>query len=99
PLGVPVDDEPRVAARKAAALLAELGHDVRERTPDWDDEGFPRAWETFATGTMQHLLRVLERLHGRALHPDRLEPATRAWLVDRPAVTLVDYLEARETLA
>jgi amidase len=79
--------------------LAELGHDVCEETPDWDDEGFPGAWETFATGTMQHLLRVLERLHGRALDPDRLEPATRAWLVDGPPVTLVAYLEARESLA
>jgi amidase len=99
PLGVLVDDEPRAAARKAAALLAQLGHDVCERTPDWDDEHFPGAWETFATGTMQHLLRVLERLHGRALDPDGLEPVTRAWLVDRPPVTLVDYLEARESLA
>jgi amidase len=99
PLGVPVDDEPAAAARKAAALLAELGHDVCERTPDWDDEDFPGAWETFATGTMQHLVRVLERLHGRDLDPDRLEPATRAWLVDRPPVTLVDYLDARESLA
>jgi Asp-tRNA(Asn)/Glu-tRNA(Gln) amidotransferase A subunit family amidase len=43
PLGVPVDEEPRAAARRAAVLLAELGHDVREETPDWDDESFPAA--------------------------------------------------------
>jgi amidase len=98
PLAVPVDDEPRAAATAAAALLAEHGHDVTERSPDWDDEGFPSAWSTFATGALQHIVRVLERLHGRAVDRDLLEPATRAWLVDGPPVTLIDYLEAQERL-
>src|SRR5207249_1331786 len=50
------------------------------------------------TGGMQHVVRVLERLHGRPVDPDRLEPATRAWLVDTDPVPLVDYLEAAERL-
>ena len=29
------------AAPRAADALADLGHDVREGRPDWDDEGFP----------------------------------------------------------
>jgi amidase len=41
---------------------------------------------------------VLERLHGRPVEPERLEPATRAWLIDAPPVRLVDYLEAIEWL-
>jgi amidase len=98
PFGVPVDDEPRAAARRAADALAALGHEVSEGAPAWDDEGFPPAWSTFVTGAMQHLVAVLERLHGRPLDPGALEPATRAWLLDSPRVELVDYLEAHEWL-
>ena len=52
-----------------------------EGAPAWDDETFPSSWATFTTGTLQHLVRVIERLHGRPVDPDELEPATRAWLV------------------
>ena len=98
PLGVPVDAEPRAAAERAAALLAELGHDVTDRAPAWDDDGFPAAWSTFVTGALQHLIRVLERLHGRPIDADGLEPASRGWLLDSPPVDLVDFLEAHEYL-
>src|ERR671931_488560 len=98
PLGVPVDAQPRIAAERAAEALAELGHELDEGAPDWDDEDFPPAWSTFATGALQHLVRVVERLHGRPLDPQRLEPATRAWILDSEPVTLIDYLEARERL-
>jgi amidase len=98
PLGVPVDEEPRAAAERAATLLSELGHDVREEAPEWDDDAFPWAWSTFVTGTMQHIVRVLERLHGRPVEPARAEPATRSWLLDTPPVSLLDYLEAQERL-
>jgi amidase len=98
PFGVPVDAEPRAAARAAADALALLGHDVSEGVPDWDDPGFPASWATFLTGAAQHLVRVVERLHGRAVAAAELEPATRAWLVEATPVTLVDYLEAGERL-
>jgi amidase len=98
PLGAPIDGEPRDAARRTAHALADLGHDVRDHVPDWDDEAFPSSWETFATGALQHIIRVLERLHGRAVDPERLEPATRGWLIDSAPVTLVEYLEAAERL-
>ena len=98
PLGVPVDKEPRVAAERAARQLDELGHDVREQSPDWEDDAFPSAWSTFVTGTLQHVVRLLERLHDRPVDPELLEPATRAWLLDSPPVTLLDYLEAQEQL-
>jgi amidase len=98
PLGVPVDDEPRVAALRAAETLADLGHEVTEGEPAWDDESFPSSWSTFLTGAAQHLVRVVEHLHGRPVDPDRLEPATRAWLIDAEPVALVDYLEAGEWL-
>src|SRR5438445_10349179 len=72
PLGVPVDTEPRAAAERAAQALSALGHDVWLESPDWDDERFPADWAILATGAIQHLVRVLERLHGRAVDPDRL---------------------------
>ncbi len=98
PLGVPIDDEPAAAAAGAAELLAGLGHDVSEGTPEWDDESFPRSWATYMAGCAQHILRVVERLHGRPADPARLEPATRAWLLDAEPAPLVDHLEAGERL-
>ncbi|HEX4672170.1 MAG TPA: amidase [Solirubrobacteraceae bacterium] len=98
PLGVPVDEQPMAAAQLASAALADLGHALDEGTPDWDDETFPSAWSTFATGALQHLVRVVQRLHGRPVDREQLEPATRAWILDSAPVTLIDYLEAREEL-
>jgi len=98
PLGVPVDDPPRRAAADAAEALAALGHDVREAVPGWNDETFPVSWATYLGGVGQHLVRVVERLHGRPVEADRLEPATRAWLLDSEPVPLVDHLEAGERL-
>jgi amidase len=98
PLAVPVDDEPRAAAIHAGELLAELGHDVAEGTPNWEDESFGTTWATYLTGTGQHMLRIVERLHGRSVQPELLEPATRAWLVEADPIPLVDYLEAGERL-
>ena len=85
PFGMPVDAEPAAAARAAADALEALGHDVGEWTPAWDDESFASSWATFMTGTGQHLVRVIERLHGQPVDPAQLEPATRAWLARRPA--------------
>ena len=98
PVDVPVDPACAEAARECASLLADLGHDVSEQSPDWDDEAFPSAWSTFVTGALQHIVRVLARLHDRPVDPELAEPATRAWLLDSPPVTLFDYLEAQERL-
>lgn len=46
---VPVDETCALAVLETAALLAELGHDVREATPPWNDpdlvEHFIRVWQ------------------------------------------------------
>ena len=88
PHEIPVEAEPAAAARAAGELLASLGHDVEEVDLDWEDDAFPSAWGTFMAGTGQHLIRIVERLHGGGVDPDQLEPATRAWLVDSPPVPL-----------
>jgi amidase len=98
PFAAPVDAEPVAAATAAARTLEALGHEVVEGAPDWDDDSFGSSWSTFAAGTCQHLVRLLERLHGRPVDRGRLEPATRAWLIDAAPVPLVDYLEAAERL-
>jgi amidase len=98
PFGIPVEPEPRDAARAAADALATLGHDVSEQAPDWDDEALPAAWELCATGLIQHLVRVIERLHGRPMDPDALEPAIRGWLRGVPPVPAADCWEAVEVL-
>jgi amidase len=48
------------------------------------------------TGTVQHLIRIIERLHGSAVDPARLEPATRQWALESEPISLIDYLEAAE---
>lgn len=98
PLGVPVDPEPSAAASLAADTLAGLGHDVTEGAPDWNDDEFPGSWETLCTGIVQHLMRALERIHDRPVDPQRLEPATRGWILESEPVTLIDFLEAAERL-
>jgi amidase len=98
PYGVPVDEEPTAAATAAARALESFGHEVVEDVPAWDDDSFRSSWSTFTGGTCQHLVRVLERLHGRPVDAEKLEPATRAWLIDTPPTSLVDYLEAAERL-
>ena len=98
PFGMPVDPEPTAAATAAADALTALGHDVAEWTPPWDDDTFASSWATFMTGTGQHLVRVIERLHGQPVDAAQLEPATRAWLLEAPPTPLVDHLEAGERL-
>lgn len=52
PSDVPVDPACRRALDHAAALLAELGHDVVEATPPWDDgfgEAFVTVWQALPT--------------------------------------------------
>ncbi|HSS55474.1 MAG TPA: amidase family protein, partial [Gaiellales bacterium] len=63
-----------------------------------DDEVFPSTWSTYMTATGQHLIRVIERLHGQPIDPARLEPANRAWLAAAAPVPVIDYLEAAEHL-
>ncbi len=97
PGGIAVDREPSAAAGAAAEALSACGHDVAERDVPWD-EGFAAAWSTYMSGAAQHLVHVVERLHGRQLQPELLDPAIRAWLVESAPVALLDHLEAAERL-
>ena len=56
------------AARAAGELLASLRSDVEEVDLSSDKEVRP-AWGAFMAGTSQHLIRVVERLHGGRVEP------------------------------
>jgi amidase len=89
PIPYPVDAAAVTVARAAADALAELGHDVVERTPPWRDENLLRAfavlWQT-----------------SPALYPvpDRslLEPLNRALAESAEATTSVALAQATASL-
>ena len=67
PVEVPVDETCAAATLEAAALLAELGHDVHEAAPPWNDPElaphFIRVWQTgpAAMGIDFQLLEPINR--------------------------------------
>ncbi|HEY8029991.1 MAG TPA: amidase [Gaiellaceae bacterium] len=67
PVEVPVDETCAAAVLEAAALLAELGHDVRDATPQWNHPGlvedFTRIWQVgpAAMGIDFELLEPINR--------------------------------------
>jgi amidase len=74
---VDVDPACADAADTAADLLAQLGHEVDEWTPDWAEPGFQRNWETVGAYTFKRLVKRYEELVGHELDPERMEPGTR----------------------
>ncbi len=84
PLPYPVDAVCASAAAAAAALLAELGHDVREETPPWRDDGL---LEQFG-----YLWRVGPPLYG--VPAGQLEPLNRALAEAASTTTALDYVAA-----
>ena len=84
PIDLPVDPECVAALESAAALLAELGHDVREETPPWREpdlfDMFIAVWQV-----------------GPALHPvdDALmTPLNRGLVASARASSAADYARA-----
>jgi len=84
PLDHPVEAPCAAAARDAASLLAELGHDVVEATPPWRDDGL---LERFG-----YLWRIGPALYG--VPPAQLEPLNRALAEAAQATGALEYVGA-----
>jgi amidase len=82
PVDVPVDPLCLRAAEEAAALLAELGHDVEEAVPEWRSDEF-----------VSQFLRIWQT--GPALYPvpdpQLLEPLNRAFVEGARETSSVEY--------
>jgi amidase len=81
PVAVPVHDECIAAVRRAAELLEELGHDVREATPPWggDDElivHFLRVWSVGVATAGIRDLSLLEPINRALAEDGRALPST-----------------------
>jgi amidase len=77
PIDVPVDETCGEAVLQAVALLADLGHDVREAPPPWDDPEL-----------VPHFIRVWQNGPATAgLDVELLEPINRALAEDAAAVS------------
>ena len=96
--GMPVDPECAAAAEAAAALLADMGHDVEIACPDADTLAMMQAWTSIvACGTALGVQHKLKRL-GRELQPDDLEPVSRSACAYAETISGAAYLDALETV-
>jgi amidase len=82
PIDVPIDPACGEAVRVAAELLAELGHDVVEATPDWrsDDaiDQFTRIWQIGPAISGVEDLALLEPLNRMLAEQARATPSPEA---------------------
>ncbi|TYO89511.1 amidase [Oceanicella actignis] len=92
--GAPVHPECRAAAEEAAALLADLGHEVTPARPDADHEGMMAAWtDIVACGTALSIRKAVEA-RGRPLEPDEVEGVARGAAAHARTISGDRYLEA-----
>jgi amidase len=83
-LAYPVDPPCAAAARGAATLLEELGHDVVEATPPWRDESI--------LNRFSYLWRMGPAMYG--VDPAQLEPLNRALAEAAHETTALQYASA-----
>ena len=82
------------AVRDAAALCADLGHELTEAAPNLDGERLTRAFDTVWAAGCARTLDGLSRLHDRELTPALFEPLTWALYERGRRVSASDYLLA-----
>jgi amidase len=92
--GAPVHDECIEAARSAAALLEELGHEVVELAPDWEDENFIRAFMVVWNSNCAAGLQEIGQAIGRPIGLDTVEPLTRAMVEEAAQISAADFIVA-----
>jgi amidase len=98
PNGAPVHPDCEAAARSAADLLSDLGHEVREAAPDWRDDGYVENFIKIWTAGVGDEVHTYGRLKGEPLEVTRLEPLTQQMVEMAGAFTAVDYLGSLDYL-
>jgi amidase len=98
PGGEPVHPDCVAAVQHAAALCAELGHEVIERDLPGIDEHVGQAINVVFGAAVAWILAYWVRKLGREPEPDELEPQTRAWVEEGSKMTAADYLLAIQDL-
>lgn len=78
PTGVPVHADCVMAVREAAALCADLGHEVTEASLPVDAEGITQAFVTAVSSSMASAVDGYARLTGQKPAPEYFEPVTWA---------------------
>jgi amidase len=92
--GAEVHEDCIEATRAAAALLEELGHEVEELTPDWEDENFIRAFMVVWNSNCAAAIREIGEATGRQIGPDELEPLTRRMVETASEIKAEDFVVA-----
>lgn len=98
PNGAPTHPDCEAAARAAASLLEDLGHEVREASPDWQDEGYVENFIKIWTAGVGDEVHTYGRLRGAPLDHARLEPLTQQMIEMAGAFSAIDYLSALDYL-
>ncbi|MCO5168955.1 MAG: amidase [Planctomycetes bacterium] len=79
------------AVDEAAALCAELGHDVEEAHPPLDGDAFARAFVMMVIGEAAADLRAAERVLGRRVRHGDVEPGTHVLRLLAEAYSAADF--------
>jgi len=88
------------AVERTGELLASLGHDVELAHPEaLGDAAFSRHFNRTVGADVAFAVAAAERLLGREIAADELEPRNQAYLAMGRRATAVSYLESRAWLA
>ena len=93
-LGHRVDSECGSALRETARFLESLGHQVDERSPEFDGAAFARAFLVMIVVELRADLLDLEEVLGRRVRSSELEPPTWALNLLGSAMPAVEYARA-----
>jgi amidase len=98
--GIDGDDECAAAVERAGELLASLGHEVELASPEaLGDPEFSRHFNRTIAADVALGIAAAERLLGREIGVDELEPRNQSYLGMGRTLTAVSYLESRAWLA
>lgn len=96
--GAPTHADCETAAREAAALCRELGHEVKEATLSVDAERFGRASQIIIAANLRASVDEHTAARGRELAEDELEPLTRFMYSAAANATAAEYAGAVRTI-